>query len=238
MKRGRLSKLFGALFALVVTLGLVGQANAALLGVNASTGLPDITSNGTGTLDYDVGTTLFSITQTPLSITFDGVNPLTIFDNFDLTNNPKRTATTSFQFFVDSTGALTGGVALDDLVISGNIDSNTDGTTDFTGILLTAEITGFGFLDLGASLPDLFDALLTVTGGTLTGIGGGFAVGQTIGATIFAEQSLFTGVFTQSFNATKVKSDVAPTPTPEPGTLLLLGFGAASLGLGLRKRRK
>ena len=120
--------------------------------------------------------------------------------------------------------------------VGSNAEGDTDGTTDFTGILLTAETTGFGFLDLGAGLPDLFDALLTVTGGTLTGIGGGFAVGQTIGATIFAEQSLFTGVFTQSFNATKVKSDVAPTP--EPGTLLLLGFGAASLGLGLRKRRK
>ena len=65
---------------------------------------------------------------------------------------------------VDSAGNLIGGVAGDDLSITGSFELN--GTIYTNELMLTAEVVEFGFLDSG--ITDFFDFRFTPTGGALS----------------------------------------------------------------------
>ena len=63
------------------------------------------------------------------------------------------------SFYVDGAGSFLRGIGGDDLVIIG--DGN---------VLLTGEVTNFGWLDIPSTKLALFDFTFDVTGGTLAGL--------------------------------------------------------------------
>jgi hypothetical protein len=94
---------------------------------------------------------------------------------------------------VDNSGNLTGGISGDDLVVTGQIDTNGDGTFDYTGNLLTGEVLQLGYLD--GVTTDSFDFILRPTGGALLS----YFAGSNMGVTLSSENSSFAGSFTSSF---------------------------------------
>lgn len=113
------------------------------------------------------------------------------------------------EFRTDGAGSLIGGVAGDDLTLTGVIDLNGDTVPEFSGVLLTGEIERFGFLENPAADPDTdtFDFLLTPTGGALLSRYGG----RKIGIRLAAEPAVpnFNGSFTTDF-MTVAKGTVGP----------------------------
>ena len=90
---------------------------------------------------------------------------------------------------------LVGGIPGDDLVIFGSVDINGDLVVDYTGTLLTGEISRFGFEDTGTTT-DRYDFRFTITGGLLA-----FKwAGEDFGVVTTSENSSFAGVFTTNFN--------------------------------------
>jgi hypothetical protein len=190
-------------------------SKATLIGVNLT--LPDIYSNSTGTYNYDSATDLFTCTATALTITFDGT-----------TSIPITIGSYSLQFHVDNSGNFSGGVSTYDLVISGTFTYN---NIVYSGVLLTGEVTNFGWQDIPGPYAH-FDLTFDVTGGLLASYYGGSG-----GDFFSSEKSDFTGNWDVSHNGTKVKHDTAPVP--EPTTILLFGLGIAGIAVfGRRKFRK
>jgi len=216
-----MKKLLIATLAVAMMLGASLNAEAALLGVAELLDVPDITSNSTGTYSYDSTTNIFDSDATPLSITFDGVTPISI--------TGVRSYDVSFE--VDESGNFVSGVGGDDLVIIGDIDVDGDTVIDYSGVLLTGEVTDFGWLDIGVGSLDLFDFTFDATGGALAGF---YGTGKG-GDVMTAEQTNFTGSFLVSSSGTKVKHDTAPL-VPEPTSMMLFGTGLLGFVGRLRKR--
>jgi hypothetical protein len=194
----------------------MSSANAALIGVDLL--LPDILSNQTGiytyTWDSDDMEGLFTARATPLTITTDGVtlSSITGDANYDV------------SFYLDGSGNFLRGVGGDDLVITGDVLGE-------SGVLLTGEVTNFGWFDVPGSSIALFDFTFTVTGGELAdffelGLGGDITT---------AEKSDFAGDWMVNHEGNKVKHDTAAV-VPIPAAAWLLGSGL--FGLILIRRRK
>ena len=64
---------------------------------------------------------------------------------------------------VDNLGGLLGGVPGDDLLVEGEVSLPSG---FFSGVLLTGEVTAFGFRDSGGTTDD-FEFKFTITGGQL-----------------------------------------------------------------------
>lgn len=167
---------------LVVALGCAAQA--AMLGVRPR--FPMVVYDSGGTLNYDAGSDLLSIDATPLAIKFP---PPGIIDAASVRSFTIRVT-------VDGTGALTGGVPGDDLVLVGDVDVVPfDGVMDYEGVLLTGEVVQFGYQDSGGPT-DLYDFRFMVTGGALADL---FS-GQDIGITLASETSTFADDFMVDFS--------------------------------------
>ncbi|MCC7192405.1 MAG: hypothetical protein IT444_06430 [Phycisphaeraceae bacterium] len=156
---------------------------------------PLISYNSTGVTTYTAGSDSFDVTATPL-LFLNGAPPKTV--------DPVR----DFQlhFTVDNAGNFAGGVAGDDFILEGNI--NTDGVPgyEYTGTLLTAEVTAFGWVNGGTS--DSYDVRLQVTGGALAPL----YAGSDLGITILSEHSNFNGDFTVDFTG-GAKGNIGAVPT-------------------------
>lgn len=168
------------LCAVAIVAAAPGTTSAALLGNTLN--LPLIAYDNQGTTHYNAAADVFSVDATPLAIRFAGGPPAIISGTEGFVINVT----------VDDTGALTGGVPGDDLVVSGDV--TVPGLGFVSGVLLTGEVTGFGFQDSGGST-DSFDFTFTVTGGQLASLYSG-----AVGVALSSEQSDFSGYFTVDFS--------------------------------------
>jgi hypothetical protein len=172
----------------VITLAVAQVSFAALLGILV--GFPVIAYNGTGTLSYAAGTTSFSLTASPISIRLSAITPARLIN--PTLPGPSEVVTVNIQ--VSNTGVLIGGSPGDDLSIVGEVDLDGDTVIDHAGVLLTGEISQFGFLDTGTTT-DRYDMRFTLTGGLLASNFAGFD----IGIAISSEGSTFVNDFTVDF---------------------------------------
>ena len=163
---------------------------------------PLINFNGTaGVTEYDATTDTFTVTAKPTSIQFTNGGPTqTVFAPKSFT----------LQFKVDDGGNFAGGVAGPDLVITGDVS---DGVNTHTGVLLTGEVTAFGYLNSGPN--DQYDMLLVPTGGLLMNPPPAtpwidFNLDDLV-VSLVSNDSTFNGLFTESFGGT-AEGVVGTTP--------------------------
>ena len=167
------------------------RALMALLGVSPE--YPRITFNGSAKLDYNAASDLFRVQQAiPLSFFAESGGPAV---TIEAPSGAER-ASLAINVLVDEHGTLSGGVAGDDLAISGSLTIN---GVPVSGTLLTGEVERFGFLDVGAT--DQFDFVFRVTGGAL----GDLYDGRHLGVTATGESSSFANSFETNFGAAKAK---------------------------------
>jgi hypothetical protein len=159
----------------------VSSSFAGLLNVTLT--FPKISYNNAGVsaLNYNASNQLFSISATPTFVTFANAESPKIISG---------TKSLQIRIMVDNTGALVGGVPGNDFSLSGTV---TEGTNTYSGVLLTGEVTGFGFLESGGT--DLYDLQFTPTGGALAGL-----ICGDIGVQVTSGASTFNNDFTTNFN--------------------------------------
>ena len=182
-------------------LAVATQSFATLLGV--SQGYPRIVYNNinNAALSYNATSQTLTITATPSSSQFSASESLRVIA-------PPRSLTIQIQ--VDNTGALIGGVSGDDLVISGTTTRVVGGVTNtYSGVLLTGEVTAFGFQEVGAS--DQYDLRFTPTGGALVSF---FNCGD-IAIDVVSENSTFADSFAVNFTG-RAKGNVGSEDTTPP----------------------
>jgi len=161
-----------------------GSASAALLGVVPQ--MPEISfdSLGSNTTTFDPGTGLLNISASPASYIWATRKSTAISAVKNL----------SIQVYLDSNGAIIPNQAGDQLVIVGNINTNSVYTGPaYNGTLLTGKITRFGFFNSGVT--DMYDFRFTPTGGAMYDL---YKSGD-IGITVTSANSTFDGVFNKNF---------------------------------------
>ena len=207
------------LFAAAIAMAAPVTSPAALLG-NTLT-FPQLTFDNQGTTSYSAATDQFVVDASPLAIRLlAGGTPFLI------------TPTGSGEAFsinatIDDTGALVGGVPGDDLSVIGAV--NLGGLGSFSGVLLTGEITGFGFQNSGGTT-DFYDFTFTLTGGHLASL-----YSPTLGVSLASERSDFVGDFTANFGGEAKGTLGAVIPVPAAVWL----FSSGLLGLiGIARRKK
>lgn len=190
---------------LCTTLLLAGgysqTTQAELLGVSPQS--PLINFSGTGLTTYHADTGLFGVKSAPVALVFPPVKFIG-----DASGAPENF---EINIEVDTSGHLVGGVPGDDLVIVGAVNLTGNAVPDADGVLLTGEISRFGYRETGTST-DLYDFVFTVTGGELAHL----YAGQELAVTMNSEASSFTGNFAVDFSG-KAKGTLGATaPQPKP----------------------
>ena len=186
---------------LAIGAGLTAPAFAALLGVTLSH--PLLSFNNQGTTTYDATTDQFLVDASPLAIRLTSSDAPVLISPV-----PEFGETLVINATVDETGSLTGGVPGDDLLVFGQVDLGATGF--FSGVLLTGEVTGFGFRDSGGST-DSYDFTFTVTGGQLA-----FLYPSAVGVQVTSALSDFTGDFSVNF-AGEAKGTLGALPVAALG---------------------
>ena len=181
--------------------GLTAPAFAALLGVTLSH--PLISYDNQGTTTYDAFTDQFLVDASPLAIRLAPSDPPVL-----VTPVPGLGETLVINVTVDDTGALTGGAPGNDLLVVGEVNLGALGF--FSGVLLTGEVSGFGFQDSGGTT-DAYDFTFTVTGGQLA-----FLYPSAVGVQLSSAFSDFTGDFTVDFSG-EAKGTLGALPTAALG---------------------
>jgi len=216
--------------ALCLAAGIsAAPANATLLGVDI--GFPRIAFNSASTMafNYDAGVKLLTVTAEPtlayFSIPSPGEMPSIFTGMVGL----------SIRASVDSSsGLLLGGVIGHDFTLTGTVSRTVNSvTTEYSGTLLTGEVTGFGFLESGTT--DQFDFRFKDIGGELLPLFNPSA----LAADITSEESEFGGGFTANFKgqANGIVGLDRARPVPDAtGTLPLLAMAMVGLMTARRSR--
>ncbi len=138
-------------------------------------------------MTYSATTENYNVSGAPLLIKFDS-------STVRLVKNPR-----DFEVHVqvDSSGNLVGGVPGDDLYVEGWVDMNNNNVVDagdYNGVLLTGEVSQFGYLDNGAT--DQYDFRFIPTGGLLQSL----YAGKDLGLLLTSTNSTFGGTFSADFS--------------------------------------
>jgi len=156
---------------------------------------PTITFTAVGMIDYNAATSTVLISSSPSSIF--SINHL-INANITGTNiDDTKDITITFQADTNGT-VIPNDINVPDLVVNGSIDTDGDGIADLSGVLLTAEVSQFGFSDGGTGGNDLFDLRLNNISGLLAYMYTGSDLAVDIQSENTAE---YTTPFAGSFNA-------------------------------------
>lgn len=176
---------------------VASSAQATLLGIHIGYPLITYQNISTTALTYNTTTDLFSINASPAAIQFSASESPTLVSGIK-----------SFQIrvLVDHTGLVVGGVPGDDLVLTGTV---VRGTTTYTGVLLTGEVSGFGYVNSGTT--DQYDLRFTPTGGLLFDL---FSCGDE-GVQVTSEASTFNDTFNVNFNG-RAKGNVGLVDSQPP----------------------
>jgi hypothetical protein len=192
-------------FAIIIAASVVVASSSFATLLNVSPTFPEISYNNASVyaLAYTPSNQLFTISATPTSVLFSG------------TGAPKLISGTKslhIQILVDNTGALVGSAPSDggnDLVLSGTVTAVIGGVTNtYSGVLLTGQVFGFGFLESGAT--DLYDLRFTPTGGPLAALFCG-----NISVQVTSGLSTFNNDFTTNFNG-EAKGTIGSEDTTPP----------------------
>lgn len=186
-------KFFSGLL-LAAGLGGVPLAHGALLGLTVNE--PTIDAAAGAVITYNAATGTVTVSGTPQLL--QQTLPF-LFGEFIGTGTDDEKLFT-IQFKVDSSGNFVSGVDGPDLIVKGAIDTNFDGTVDYDGILLEAEVTQFGFVNGASGANDRFDIRL----GSVTGLLSFLYTGGDLSVVIDSEPSVdypspFNGGFTANF---------------------------------------
>jgi hypothetical protein len=190
-----------------LTIAFASGALAALLGVVPD--FPKMNFEGGSTTAQISGGTL-SVSATPTIMLITNVGPLVPV---------LGPSSLSIGANLDASCNLTGGIAGDDLVITGTVDVDPLGVGDVrSGVLLTGEILALGVGDPSGTV-DPFDFRFDVTGGALAD----FYTNEDAGITLNIENFLFNGDCSGSYQG-KPKGDIGPIPPVMPQTGCTPGY--------------
>ena len=173
-----------------------------LLGI-APVLLPSMTYDSTGHIEYTAANDTFDLTATPLTFRNTSGPPHNFSGAGDL----------SVHILVDNSGNLIGGTPGDDFQIDGTVSPTGLAADNVSGVLLTGEVLGFGFLEAGTT--DQYDMRFRVTGGLLAS----YFAGDDIGMTVGSENSTFNDDFSLDFQG-GAKGNVGNIPSL-PGTIIV-----------------
>ncbi len=185
-----------------------GLSQAALL--NLVQGEPTVDFAAGGIVDYNAATQMLTVSAEPSTLLrtdpfiFGIINGATALDDEKLI---------TLQFKVGPTGNFVAGDSGDDLVIKGSVDIDFDGINDYDGVLLTAEVTQFGFEDGGAST-DFFEIRLGSVAGLLAPLYGGNDLVIKVSSEVSSEfPNAFNGSFAADFVG-QAKGIIGSVSTP------------------------
>lgn len=230
------SQPFTSLCCMIVGFGLIpASAQAALIGLSPF--LPTLDFSGSGNISYQANSGVVSISAEPS--TLFSFNPFIASEIQHALDNTPRAL--SIQFQVDNYGNLIPNNTLaPSLILTGSVDIDGDSVADHSGILLTANITQFGFLD-NPSGDDKFDLSLDSIGGSLAYL----YAGQNLASLVISEAShTYTNSFSGSFNAdwqAQAKGIIgllpleSSAPVPVPPAFWLWAGALASLFPGIKR---
>jgi hypothetical protein len=190
-----------------LTLAIATGAVAALLGIVPD--FPKMAFEG-GSTTAQISNGSLTVSATPTIMLITNVGPLVPV---------LGPSSVSIGATVDASCNLVGGIAGDDLVITGTVDVDPFGAGDVrTGTLLTGEILALGVGDPSGTV-DPFDFRFQVTGGALAD----FYTNEDAGVTLTIENFLFNGDCSGTYQG-KPKGDVGPIPPVQPQTGCTPGY--------------
>ncbi|MDD2760413.1 MAG: hypothetical protein PHH11_08970 [Methylomonas sp.] len=138
------------------------MSHAGLLGLTPD--FPVVEFSDSGTISYNASSGVLDISGSPSSLF--SAEPFILSEILGTTQDGVKGVNISFQ--VDSAGNFVSGIANGpDLIITGSVDVDGDSSVDYDGILLTAKVSQFGFLNGSANGADTFDLRLNNIGGAL-----------------------------------------------------------------------
>ncbi len=197
---------------------------AALIGVTP--GLPTISFSAEGMIEYQLHNNRISLNASPSSLF--SISPFILQPIYDV--NSQQSKSLELHFQVDQNGLLLPDNSNQaDLLLSGAIDTNNDGIFDYSGTLLSADVSEFGFFNDPDNNDDIFDLRLNNVQGLLSYL----YLDHSLEARIISENSVnYDNAFNNSFNnswqaqATGVIGigtvlDSTPTAVPLPAAIWL-----------------
>ena len=192
---------------------LEGRHLLALLGLAQQGTKPDVASGVMNTLSYtQVGNNQnpFRYSAIPFALTM----PAGTVSN--ITNPTGGSASTKLSLTLNNAGQLVAGAG-NSYAVTGKV---TVGGTTYNGTLLTAQPADFGAATTFSANSGEFEVRMAVTGGVLTGAGGPFKVGDSIGLLIH-QPGLKIATFPATFSITVVGSGNSDTLEIPPQTFRL-----------------
>jgi len=161
----------------------------SLVGIQPLINFPIVDYNVSGEINYDAGTEQFLLDADPKTFA------QSFFDISLFTGNVDFV----IDIRVDNSGNLIGGSPGDDLTILGDIDVDNDTVIDFSGTLLTGEVTEFGFQD--GPQAEQYDFRFTLTGGQMASFYAGSDLGVVTTSEVIPDRldEEFTGSFAENF---------------------------------------